>query len=66
MTGSAKGELWLVGDAGTIVYYNGTTWTRQDDASGVTLRGVWFDAETGGTWIVGDRGLILHRGPATK
>ena len=21
VTGSAKGELWLVGDAGTIVYY---------------------------------------------
>ena len=66
VTGGGKHDVWIVGDAGTILYFDGTSWARWTDASGVALRGVWNDTDTRGTWIVGDLGVILHSGPATK
>jgi photosystem II stability/assembly factor-like uncharacterized protein len=66
VTGNLAGEVWMVGDAGTILYYDGKHWAQWQIPSAVTLRGVWFDPTTNGTWIVGDRGTILHDGPPTK
>jgi len=66
VTGNLGGEVWIVGDGGAILYYDGKHWARWQDPSAVALRGVWFDAATSGTWIVGDQGTILHSGQATK
>jgi hypothetical protein len=52
--------------AGTILYYDGKSWTQWTAAGGVDLRGVWYDATLGGVWAVGEGGVIVHKGPATK
>lgn len=52
---------WAVGDGGTILSTTdgGTSWTRQPNGTGVSLRSMTFtDARTG--WIVGEYGTILH------
>ena len=66
ITGGGRKDVWIVGDAGTILYFDGANWARWTDASGAALRGVWSDPASGGIWAVGDQGVILHRGPATK
>ncbi|MDM8000872.1 MAG: hypothetical protein QUS33_13005, partial [Dehalococcoidia bacterium] len=57
--GADASNIWAVGGAGTILYYNGTSWSagppwiRPSGYSDVTLYGVWG---TGGTdWAGGDR-----------
>jgi hypothetical protein len=38
--GSAPGDVWFVGAAGTVLHYGGSTFTAPDSATGVDLRAV--------------------------
>jgi hypothetical protein len=58
--GSGPGDVWAVGARGTIVHWNGTTWT-------LTPSGTITDAFTGiwgsgpdDVWAVGYKGTIVH------
>lgn len=57
--GSSMTDVWAVGNAGTLVHFDGTAWTAV--ASGVTadLRGVWGASATD-VFAVGFGGVILH------
>ena len=52
-------NIWAVGNAGTIVHYDGSHWLAVDSSTTVNLRGVAMPAPNDG-WAVGDSGKILH------
>lgn len=53
--------VYLCGEVGTFVTWDGTTWTDRTSATGVTthLKEVWA-ASASNVWLVGDNGVILH------
>ena len=59
MWSSSDSNIVAVGDGGTIVQYDGSTWTPP--VSGVTanLRAVWGSGSTN-IYAVGDNGTVLH------
>jgi hypothetical protein len=63
---SGPTDVWAVGVMGTVVRYDGTTWTRvsvSGPAPTQTLTSVW-GASSSDVWIAGEAGIIL-RGNAT-
>jgi len=54
----AAGDLWAVGDGGTITHLSGGTWTTQTTHSTANLRAVWSDGTE--VYAVGAAGTILH------
>lgn len=59
IAGSGTDAVCAAGDRGSIVWYDGASWT--DIASPVitSLNGAWMDS-TGAVWLVGDGGHILR------
>jgi hypothetical protein len=58
-------DVWAVGKSGTILHYNGTSWSGMTGLyGGVEFRGVWAASATD-VWVVGASGTIL-RGDGTK
>jgi hypothetical protein len=66
--------VWAVGNAGTIVHYDGDRWTRIASYTEADLRGVW-GTSPGDVWFVGEGGTAIHydgvgldatRGPLTE
>lgn len=57
--GFTSDNLWVVGDGGQILHWDGTRWNLQ--ASGVTrnLLSIW-GANINDIWAVGDQGTLLH------
>ncbi len=56
-----KGEGWAVGDYGTLVWFNGETWSIpfQQTPIRATLRSVaWQNDDE--AWAVGEHGVILR------
>lgn len=54
-----QNNCWVVGDNGSILYYNGIAWTEQSSSSTNDLLSVYFiDANKG--WTVGNEGTIMH------
>lgn len=51
-------NLWAVGDNGTILKGDGSSWTAQTSGSTQHLRAVWGTSATS-VWAVGDGGVIL-------
>ncbi len=51
-------HVWAVGEYGTILFYNGSSWSSQASGITTTLRGV-FVLDTTHVWAVGDSGIIL-------
>lgn len=59
--GSSSGsDVYAVGDKGTILHWNGSSWSNQT-VSGVvhSLRSVWGSSITN-IYAVGSEGIILH------
>ena len=52
-------SVWAVGDAGTILYFNGTDWTQQ--ASGVTQQLLAVAGAGDTVWAAGAGGVILKK-----
>ena len=60
--GSGPKDVWVVGDAGTILHFDGATWTKATAAFPLgkkpDLRGVWGSGPND-VWVVGDA-FALH------
>jgi len=57
--GLAATALWLAGDNGTLLFWNGSTASSFPTGGTESLRGVWGTAANN-VWAVGDNGRILH------
>lgn len=57
--GTSSNDIFLVGQSGTIVHYDGSNWTPMNSGTTVSLRGVWGNAGDD-VYAVGDSGTILH------
>jgi hypothetical protein len=53
------GDVFAVGDAGTILFRHADAWAQQTSNTTLNLRGVWA-ASASDAWAVGDTGTILH------
>ena len=51
-------DVWVVGDGGLVLHFDGTTWTEQSVGAGA-LRSV-FALSTSDVWACGDNGMLLH------
>jgi hypothetical protein len=64
VTGSSASDVWVAGASGTILHYDGSTWTAPSSGTTVTLRGVWADTPPGSytadAYFVGDNGTVQH------
>jgi hypothetical protein len=56
--GSDASNVWAVGDAGTILKWDGTAWSQQYSGTASSLYGVW-GSDASNIWAVGDAGTIL-------
>jgi photosystem II stability/assembly factor-like uncharacterized protein len=63
VSGLSDSAVWVVGDRGTIGYYNGRSLAFEASGTSVDLRGVWAVDATH-VYAVGDQGTILQRGVA--
>lgn len=57
--GSSATSIWAVGDGGTIVHWDGTTWSLQPSGTSVTLYGVHGTGDRD-VWAVGEAGTTLR------
>jgi hypothetical protein len=57
--GFAADDAFAVGEQGTILYWDGSTWTQQTSGVSETLYGVWGTSNTD-MFVVGTGGTILH------
>jgi hypothetical protein len=57
-------NVFAVGLNGTVLYYNGTTWSQLLNASGYRARGVTGSSPTD-VWIVADSGITGHYNGST-
>ena len=56
--GADADNIWVVGDAGTILRWDGSKWHTQSSGTTGDLHSVWGTA--GNIWVVGDAGTILR------
>lgn len=62
INGIGVNNIWAVGDAGTILFYNGTVWAKiQNSQTANILYGIWaYDSNN--VWAVGAAGTICYCG----
>ena len=61
MEAPALNDVWVIGEEGVSLHWNGGDWSSVNIGTSNTLRGIW---ESGGTaWAVGAGGTILHYAP---
>jgi hypothetical protein len=64
VSGSSASDVWVAGALGTILHYNGSTWSSPASGTTVTLRGAWADTPplsyAADVYAVGDNGTVLH------
>ena len=57
--GSSASDVWAVGDAGTIVHWNGAVWATVASGTKKDLKAIWGSGASN-VWAVGVAGTILH------
>ena len=57
--GSGADDVWAAGDGGTILHWNGATWSRVKGLPNVDLRAIWGRGPND-VWTAGDKGTVLH------
>ena len=57
--GSSVSDIYVVGDKGTILHYDGTKWSPMDSSTRNHLLSVWGSSDTD-VYAVGKKGTILH------
>ena len=57
--GSSGGDVFAVGDSGTILHYDGTAWSAMASPTTDNLNSIWGSSSTHAV-AVGDSGTILH------
>jgi hypothetical protein len=56
---SGPEDAWAVGDAGTVLHWNGSAWSPVSSGTSQSLHGVWGSGASD-VWIVGDQSTTLH------
>lgn len=60
--GNASGQLWVTGQRGVVLHYDGKEWAYLDVGTSADLYGVWVAPGSKRPWLVGDNGLVMrHR-----
>ena len=59
--GSSGSDVFAVGDLGTILHYDGSSWSAMSSGTTNDLWGVWGSSGSN-VFAVGDFGTILHYG----
>ena len=57
--GSSPSDMWAVGDAGTVLHYDGTAVSAVPAGTSANLNDVWGTGPND-VWAVGDGGTVLH------
>ncbi len=57
--GSSASDVWVVGSVGTVLHWNGSSWSTARTGTGSQLTGVWSTSASD-AWAVGSAGTILH------
>jgi hypothetical protein len=57
--GTGLSDVWMVGDGGTVLHYDGTAWTPEDSGATTAFSGVYASSPTD-IWLVAQGGEILH------
>ncbi len=57
--GFAPNDIWAVGDDGTMVHYDGTSWRNLTAITSKHLRRIWGQ-QANDVWVVGDAGTIIR------
>jgi hypothetical protein len=60
--GSSGSDVFAAGDSGTILHYNGSSWSAMSSGTTNYLYGVWGSSGSG-VFAVGWDGTVLHHGP---
>ena len=55
-------SIWIAGDGGTILQYDGVAWKTMTSNTTANLRAVWGSSPTN-IFAVGDGGTVLHYTP---
>ena len=58
--GTDATHVWAVGTAGTILRWDGSSWTPEASGTDASLNALWGKAAAR-VWIVGEHGVILRR-----
>ena len=59
ISSTATHEFYAVGEDGTIMHFDGTSWSGTGSPTSVHLNGIWGSSETD-IYAVGDNGTIVH------
>ncbi len=57
--GSAKDDVWAVGSGGTILHWDGNTWTETPSGLQNTFLGIWGSGRND-VWVVSSTEVVLH------
>ena len=57
--GSSANDVYSVGADGSILHYDGSSWSSMDSSTGYWLGGVWGSSASD-VFAVGGNGTILH------
>jgi hypothetical protein len=61
--GNSKGEVWVAGRRGVVLYFNTREWAELSTGSSEDLLGAWVAPGSSRPWLVGDKGQLLHLRP---
>jgi hypothetical protein len=54
-----ENNMWVAGNDGLILLFNGTEWTTSESGITENINDIWFTSASNG-YAVGDGGLVLH------
>lgn len=58
----SRTDVWVGGDAGLVLHWNGTTWTDSATLAGDAIQDLWSPGSaTADLFAVGAEGMILRR-----
>jgi hypothetical protein len=57
--GAAADDIWAVGEAGTIIHYDGAGWSKVTSGTTAGLHWVWGSGKSD-VWAVGTNGVVLR------
>ena len=58
--GSSATDVFAVGESGTVLHFDGSTWTTMTSDTTQWLNGIWGDPQSGEVFAVGENGAIIH------
>ncbi len=61
ISGSGVNDVWAVGEGGTVLHFDGTTWTTEEDVPTTATLWAVFVPEEGVVYAVGSGGTALRR-----